>query len=121
MAWKIKKDVLLAIMEFSKASYPNEFSGLLVGDDQLVSDIYILPATQNYTHSSVLRLDLAPMTTKIIGSVHSHPIPSGTPSSADLKFFSTKKINIISFLPFNLESFLAYDSFGKQVFLEISH
>jgi proteasome lid subunit RPN8/RPN11 len=119
MTWKIKKEVLASILEFSKASYPNEFSGLLIGEENLITDIYILPATQNYAHSSVLRLDLAPLSTSIIGSVHSHPIRSGKPSSADLKFFSSKKINIISYYPFDFSSFSVYDSFGKEVFLEV--
>lgn len=119
MVWKIKKVVLESIMEFSKASYPNEFSGLLIGENNLISDIYILPATQNYAHSSVLRLDLAPLTTSIIGSVHSHPIRSGKPSSADLRFFSSKKINIIAYYPFDLTSYSVYDSLGRDVFLEL--
>ena len=117
--WKIKKDVLQTIMDFSKASYPNEFSGFLYVDDYVINDLYILPATKNYRHSTVIRLDLAPMLLNLNGSVHSHPSGFGLPSKADIHFFSNKMINIITFHPFSLNDFKAYDKEGNLVFLKI--
>jgi len=121
MDWKIKKDVLLSIMEISKKTFPNEFSGLLYGDlkTKILTDLYILPATQNYNNLTILRTDLAPMIFNLIGSVHSHPSGFGKPSKADLHFFSTKAINIITYSPFRDNDFIAYDRIGQSVLVKI--
>lgn len=119
--WKIKKNVLLSIMELSKSSFPNEFSGMLVGDKdkKLIDDIYIIPATQNHRNSSSIRLDLVPMSFSIIGTVHSHPSGLAHPSRADLNFFQSKSVNIITNYPFGLKDFKVYDNSGNDIFLEI--
>lgn len=119
--WKIKKEVILSIMELSKSAFPNEFSGMLVGDvdKKIINDIYIIPLTQNHRNSSSIRLDLVPMSLSIIGTVHSHPTGSAYPSSADLNFFQSKSVNIITNYPYSLNDFKVYDSFGKIIFLEI--
>lgn len=121
MDWKIKKVTLQTIMELSKAAFPNEFSGMLVGDkdEKLINDIYIIPVTLNNSHSSTIRTDLVPMSFSVIGSVHSHPSPNSNPSSADLRFFQSKNINIISRYPYNLTDFSSYDNKGQSIILEI--
>jgi len=119
--WKIKERTILSIMELSKSAMPNEFSGLLVGDpdSRVINDIYIIPATVNGPASSTIRQDLVPLSFSIVGSVHSHPQQSSLPSSADMRFFQSKYINIISHFPFNKYDFSAYDSKGQRVALEI--
>ncbi len=117
--WFIYKDVLESIMEFSKSFYPNEFSGMLYSKDNIIEDIYIIPQTKSNYNSAVIRLDLVPMSFYVNGSVHSHPTPNGDPSNADLSFFQSKDINIIAYYPFSLSSFKAYNSFGKEVCLEV--
>jgi len=119
--WKIKKKILLTIMELSKEAYPNEFSGMLVGDkdQKLIDDIYIIPATINNHNSSTLRLDLVPMSFSIVGSVHSHPSSSSQASRADQRFFQSKSVNIISRYPYQLLDFTAYNHKGEEIFLEV--
>lgn len=119
--WKIKLRVLQTIMELSKEAYPNEFSGMLIGssEDKIIDDIYIIPATVNTQTSSTLRLDLVPMSFSVVGSVHSHPIPSSAASRADLRLFQSKYINIISNYPFSLENFTAYNNKGQEMKIEI--
>lgn len=115
--WKIKQLVLKSIMEFSKSFYPNEFSGLLYCDifNKTIKDIYILPGTQSGRTSAVLRMDLAPMTFNLAGSVHSHPSGAGEASHADLSFFSSKDVNIIAYPPFDMSSFKVYDNKGNII------
>ncbi|MFA5745328.1 MAG: Mov34/MPN/PAD-1 family protein [archaeon] len=119
--WKIKKNIVLSIMELAKAAYPNEFSGMLVGDkdDKIIDDIYIIPATTNNLFSSSIRTDLVPMSLSVIGSVHSHPNNYSHPSTADLRFFSSKSINIIAHYPYSPESFVAYNSKGEEMSVKI--
>ncbi len=119
--WKINQEVLESIMEFSKSFYPLEFSGLLYCDidKQIITDIYILPGTHSGRTSAVLRMDLAPMTFNLAGSVHSHPSGQGNASDADLNFFSGKQINIIAYPPFSQESYKAYNKQGELVEIKV--
>jgi len=119
--WKIKKNIILSIMELAKAAYPNEFSGMLVGDkdDKIIDDIYIIPATTNNLFSSSIRTDLVPMSLSIVGSVHSHPSNYARPSNADLHFFSSKSINIIAHYPYAPENYVAFNSKGEQILVQI--
>jgi len=115
--WSIYLDVLESIMEFSKSFYPLEFSGILYCDleKKIIKDIYILPGTQSGRTSAVLRMDLAPMTFNLAGSVHSHPLGYGEASNADLNFFSSKQVNIIAYPPFSLNSYKVYNKQGKII------
>jgi len=121
LKWSIYIDVLKSIMEFSKNFYPLEFSGILYCDIErkIIKDIYILPGTQSGRTSAVLRMDLAPMTFNLAGSVHSHPSGQGEASFADLNFFSSKQINIIAYPPFSLDSYKAYNKQGKTIELTV--
>jgi proteasome lid subunit RPN8/RPN11 len=119
ISWKIKKMVLQSIMYLSKNNFPNEFGAMLVADNFIINDIYIIPATKENSNSVIIRTDLVPMSIKVTGSVHSHPSGFGRPSRADINFFSKKFINIISYPPFNLNDFKAYNKKGKLINLEI--
>lgn len=117
--WYIYKDVLESIMEFSKNFYPREFSALLYCEKNIITDIYILPGTHSNENSAVLRMDLAPMTLNIKGSVHSHPSGFGIASNADRQFFFSKQINIIVYPPYGLFDFKAYSKHTEPIDLEI--
>lgn len=108
-------------MELAKAAFPNEFSGMLVGDNEekVVDDIYIIPVTINSRFSSTIRTDLVPMSLSIIGSAHSHPSSYARPSSADLSFFQSKSINIIAHYPYGPKDFTVFDSKGKEIQVEV--
>lgn len=117
--WKIYFDVLESMMEFSKSFYPNEFSAMLYAKEQIIQDIYIIPKTESNRNNAVIRLDLVPMSLSIIGSVHSHPSGFGLPSRADLNFFQRKYVNIITYYPYCLDCFKAYNSLGKEIKLDV--
>lgn len=117
--WFIYKDVLESIMEFSKTFFPKEFSAMLLSKQNIFQDIYIIPHTLSSTTSAVIRLEFVPLSKSINGSVHSHPSGKGMPSFADLSFFQTKDVNLITYPPFELFNFKAYDFSGKEVILKV--
>ncbi|MDD3178400.1 MAG: Mov34/MPN/PAD-1 family protein [Candidatus ainarchaeum sp.] len=115
LSWKIYDDVIESIMALSKSFYPNEFSGMLYAENNVIQDIYIIPKTISNRNNAIIRLDLVPMSLNIIGSVHSHPSGFGKPSIADLNFFSRKYVNIISYFPFSKNCFKVYDNLGHII------
>lgn len=115
---KINKKVLKNILALSKNAYPSEVGGLLLGKE-IIDDFVLVPA-EFTTHSVYVKLYDIPIYPNLAGSFHSHPVESSEPSSADLRFFGKMgKVHIIFAYPYDLNSFIAYDSEGKQVKLEV--
>lgn len=114
---QIDREVTDEIMNIAKESYPNEFMALLEGkikDNILkITGLIFLPVDTSQ-EGAVMQVFMQPLTTNSIGSVHSHPGYSASPSDADLTFFSKKGLfHMIIAEPYNLESIRAYDSFGN--------
>lgn len=85
----------------------------------VIDEFIVLPATFGETFSSI-RLDLLPYTSGAIGSVHSHPGPSASPSRGDLAAFRAMgEIHLIIAFPFSFESTRAFGANGKQLQLEV--
>lgn len=121
--WKITRKCLDLILESSKSVYPNEFGGLLRADDEkkdTITEIVILPGTvQGETHA-IFKLHMLPIDFSVVGTVHSHPSPNPRPSNADLQLFSKKgSIHIIAAVPYNYNSWKAYDYNGKNVDIKV--
>jgi proteasome lid subunit RPN8/RPN11 len=119
--WKIKKNVFDTIIYLSKNNYPHEFGAMLVSEnsDHVIDELYIIPATNDTVNSVTFRLDLIPLTFRVVGSVHSHPSGSGYPSKADSNFFSRRFINLIMYPPFDYTSFKAYDKQSQPINVDI--
>jgi proteasome lid subunit RPN8/RPN11 len=116
---QIDGEVVEEIINIAKESYPNEFMALLEGKIQehtlKITGLIFLPA-ETSNEGAVMQVFMQPLTTNSIGSVHSHPGYSASPSNADLHFFSKKGIfHMIIAEPYNRESIVAYDSFGNIV------
>jgi proteasome lid subunit RPN8/RPN11 len=63
---------------------------------------------------------MLPVDLSIVGTVHSHPVYSSIPSKADLNLFSKKgRIHIIVAMPFNSNSWKAYNSNGEIVQMKV--
>lgn len=122
--WKITKKCLELILECSKSNYPNEFGGLLRIDLQkkdTIIEVVILPGTVSGNSHAIFRMHMLPIDFSIVGTVHSHPSPSASPSDADLHLFSKHgKVHIIVAHPFNDTSWKAYDLNGNEVELIVS-
>ncbi|MGV8176125.1 MAG: Mov34/MPN/PAD-1 family protein [Methanothrix sp.] len=110
----IARDTLHFILEASRSSLPNEFAGLLSVEDEIITDVLILPGTENSRMSALVQLYMLP-NMSVAGSAHSHPNGDLRPSEPDIIFFSrTGDYHIIVGPPFDEHSFVCYDGAGKQ-------
>jgi proteasome lid subunit RPN8/RPN11 len=109
----IARDTLKFILEVSRSSMPNEFAGLLQTEDDVITEVLILPGTESSRMSALVRLYMLP-NMQVVGSVHSHPSSNIQPSRQDLIFFSRAgDYNIIVGPPFNEKSWACYDTLGN--------
>ncbi|MDD1757923.1 MAG: metal-dependent protease of the PAD1/JAB1 superfamily, partial [Methanotrichaceae archaeon] len=72
MAKGIARDTLKFILETSRSSMPMEFAGLLQAENEIITEVLILPGTQTSRINAMVRLYMMP-NMSIVGSVHSHP------------------------------------------------
>ncbi|MCX8158299.1 MAG: hypothetical protein N3D73_01380 [Candidatus Diapherotrites archaeon] len=118
--YKIKRSILLSLLAASKKLYPNEFFCLLSAKDkdEIVDEFVVVPA--EYSKNSVfIKHWLIPFDKKIVGSLHSHPL-GNNPSFVDLTNFPKfGKIHLITFPPFCINCFAAFDNNGKNVSVEV--
>lgn len=120
--FEIKIDVINAIIEASKNTFPNEFIGMLGGNPskKTIDELVVVPAEYGNTFS-VIQTHLVPFDPKIIGTIHSHPAGSNYPSAHDLNAFARLgQIHLIIAKPFNTHSISSFDSTGKRVRLKIT-
>lgn len=115
----IEEEVIDEIINIAKESYPNEFVALLEGrveDETLqISGLIFLPSDVS-NEGAVMQIFMQPLTVNSVGSVHSHPGYSASPSEADLNFFASKGVfHIIIAEPYTRESIKGYDSWGNVV------
>lgn len=108
---KIDREVLDSVIYYSKKAYPNEFlaffDGVIKNDTLYITSLLFVPGETCET-GAVVHTELIPMNIKYLGSVHSHPGPSASPSSADLKTFSKNGyFHMIVCLPYSYETFRA--------------
>src|SRR5512137_2176885 len=97
----IARDTLRFLLEASRSSQPNEFAGLLSVEKDIISEVLILPGTENSRMSALVRLYMLP-NMSVAGSAHSHPSGDLGPSEPDILFFSrTGDYNIIVGPPFD--------------------
>ncbi|QLH74703.1 MAG: Mov34/MPN/PAD-1 family protein [Methanomassiliicoccales archaeon] len=118
--WGIYRDVLEMIMEVSRNSYPNEFVALLRHEDGIIDELHFLPGSQAGEESAILPLYMRPIDLSVVGSVHCHPGFSNRPSAEDLSLFQKfGHIHIIMCLPYDMDSWKAYDKDGNEMDLEV--
>jgi proteasome lid subunit RPN8/RPN11 len=110
----IARDTLQFILEASRSSFPSEFAGLLQADDDVITEILILPGTESSRMSALIRLYMLP-NMQVVGSAHSHPSANLRPSGPDVLFFSrTGDYHIIAGPPFDENSWACYDAAGER-------
>ena len=115
----IARDTLKFILEASRSSMPAEFAGLLQTDDDIITEVLILPGTESSRMSALIRLYMLP-NMQVAGSAHSHPSSDIRPSKPDILFFSrTGDYHIIAGPPFDESSWACYDAAGERRELEI--
>jgi len=116
---KIKKELVERLSEISKSAYPNEVAGLLLKTKDVIDDFVIMPG-ESTTFQVNVQMHMLPIYPNAAGTFHCHPSSSNSPSTADLRFFTTVgRTHIIICLPYSFNSMAAYDTKGKPVSLEV--
>ena len=116
---RVDRQVLESVIYYSKKAYPNEFLAFFDGEikDKIlyITGLIFLPGETCET-GAVVHTELLPMNTKYMGSVHSHPGPSASPSDADLRTFSKNGyFHMIVCLPYSFQTFKSYDRYGEHL------
>jgi len=121
--FKIKKSAFEFILGLSREVYPKEFTGLLRGNGNMITEILVIPATIYGDGFASIRLDMVPIDKSIIGSVHSHPGYSDKPSLADLRHFKkTGWIHLILRYPYSgINDITLYNNNGEKIELEVEN
>ncbi|MFA5084455.1 MAG: Mov34/MPN/PAD-1 family protein [Candidatus Paceibacterota bacterium] len=114
----IKKDVVLSICEFARASYPDEFLAFLEGEAKNnVLSIYglIYQPFAKSRRSASANLNM-PILSNHVGSVHSHPARNSSPSRTDLASFGKRgAVHAIISYPYRPQDIRCYDFNGNPV------
>ncbi len=120
----IDKEVIDNIVELARQTYPKEFIAFLEGKAmKKILRVYGLVYQEYFANPSytVYKFD-PPITSSIVGSVHSHPGASNWPSRADLHSFSKKGVvHLIIRTPYNAENIQAYDKNGNKISFEVAN
>ncbi|MBS3782600.1 MAG: Mov34/MPN/PAD-1 family protein [Candidatus Thermoplasmatota archaeon] len=116
----ITERVLKMVSESAKDAHPNEFAAGLREIDGVISELILVPGTVSGPVSAILKLTNLPVDYSIVGVVHTHPGRNPSPSKKDFNMFGRYgRIHIIMAYPYDLDSWQAYDSTGKEIDLEI--
>ncbi len=115
----IRRELLLALIEASKSTHPNEFIALLTGKKKIIEEFIMLPYESGET-MAVIQTHTLPIGIRIMGSVHSHPSPNPTPSNEDLNMFASHgSVHIIIHYPYCESCWKAYNARGEEIELEV--
>lgn len=117
---EIESETLKFILKVSNASHPNEFGGVLRCENDVISEVLVLPGTYQSEESAVMQLHMLPLDSSSCGTVHSHPSSSPEPSREDLEFFGKfGEVHIIAAFPYDERSWKTYDRRGREIKLEV--
>jgi proteasome lid subunit RPN8/RPN11 len=112
-----KRDVFNSILSYCKMHHPNEMILLLRGKNKkdvlVIENLMVPPFSTHGPASSDYPMFMLPFDRSIIGTAHSHPSHSATPSLTDLHNF-TGLVSVIVRHPYEDSDLFAYDSDGKQ-------
>jgi len=116
----IKRETIEMILEASRDVHPNEFGAILRAEEGGITEIMLLPGTISGSRSAIFQLHMLPIDFTVVGTVHSHPSGAISPSGADMAFFQKfGYIHIITGVPFNKDSWRAFDLYGEPISLEV--
>jgi len=122
----ISRELAENICELAKKAHPKEFIALLRGNIRRIKQgdknnkILVLESLvyQTYKSASDVAVILPHFMTHTdtVGSVHSHPGPSNTPSDADKLFFSKNgMVHLIISRPYRREDIAMYAFDGRKI------
>jgi proteasome lid subunit RPN8/RPN11 len=113
----------------SEESHPNEYMGLLRGEDArkvgldedgtVITDVLVIPGTETNPVSATVKTNMVPNDLRATGSVHSHPNGVLQPSDADLGTFGRNRVHIIIGAPYRRTDWKAFDRDGQEMDLPV--
>jgi proteasome lid subunit RPN8/RPN11 len=116
-------------LEASEDAHPNEYMGMLRGDDArkfdlgyegtVLTDVLVIPGTESNPVSATVKTNMIPNDTRAAGSVHSHPNGVLRPSDADLQTFGRNDVHIIIGAPYGWHDWQAFDREGNEIDLPV--
>ncbi len=116
----IRKRTLKMIMAASESQYPEEFGAMLRAEEGVINELMLLPGTVSGERHAIFHFHHLPIDFTVIGTVHSHPSGDCYPSDADLILFRKHGwVHIIAALPYDMQSWAAFDGKGEPIELEV--
>ncbi|MFB6305264.1 MAG: Mov34/MPN/PAD-1 family protein [Haloferacaceae archaeon] len=125
----IAADTLEFVLQAASESHPDEYMGLLRGEDArrfdvdrdglLVTDVLVVPGTESNPFSATVKENMVPNDLRAVGSVHSHPNGVLRPSDADLGTFGKGEVHVILGAPYGRDDWRAFDREGKRRSLDV--
>jgi len=120
----IPREILIMVLESARTLHPKETIFLLRGkvtkNSMIISELLIPPAATYGRGFSAFPMHMLPMDFSLVGTVHSHPSGSLTPSSEDLNNSMGKVIIIIAFPYQGEENVAAYNRDGESLALQVT-
>ena len=125
----IASDALEFAREASEEAHPNEYMGLLRGEDArrvgldrsgtVITEVLIVPGTQSTPTSATIDSNMVPNDRHAVGSIHSHPNGVLKPSDTDRNAFGKGRVHIIIGHPYGVTDWAAFDQQGNRRSLEV--
>ena len=125
----IAEDALDFAREASEDAHPDEYMGLLRGEDArklglsedgtVITDVLVIPGTTSNPVSATVKTNMIPNDVRAAGSIHSHPNGVLRPSDADLQTFHKGKVHIIIGAPYGPTDWQAFDQDGNPRDLDV--
>ena len=120
----IAADTIDFALEASEETHPNEYMGLLRGEDAralgmdrsgtVVTDVLVIPGTESNPVSATVKSSMIPNDMRAVGSIHSHPNGVLLPSDTDLGTFGSGSVHIIIGHPYGRRDWRAFDREGRR-------
>jgi proteasome lid subunit RPN8/RPN11 len=119
----IKREILEAMLSLARGNHPREVIILLRGkrekDAILIEDFLFPPFASSGRGFAQFPPHMLPIDFSIVGTAHSHPSGSPSPSASDLNNFYGRLMMIIAY-PYGEENAAAFNSRGENFVIEIA-
>ena len=116
----IDRSLMEMVNQAARDSLPNEFMAMLRVEEGVISELLLVPGTLQGKDSALVMLHMLPIDHTVVGTIHSHPGYSNRPSRQDLELFRRYgMVHIITCLPYDENSWQAYDHQGSSIELPV--
>lgn len=104
----------------ARATHPNEFGAAMRAEGGVITELVLVPGTIAGDAHTFLPLGSLPIDASLVGTIHSHPGPEAIPSDADKQLFNAfGHTHVIMAMPYDEESWIAYDQNAREIVLDV--